>query len=97
MISMTAVMALTCRLAFILVLAPLLMQRLNAATNPMTHANRLIYAGALTGVLSAVFLLVSAIFVPEVAVAYLSQYYWVATFVLSYSIAPLCSRYFPRH
>ncbi|MGB3934513.1 MAG: hypothetical protein WBL29_02245 [Burkholderiales bacterium] len=63
---------------------------------PMGHLNRLLYAFALTAALGGIFIIVSAIAAPDVMVAFISQPYWVAIFVLSYLAAPFVGRYIKR-
>jgi len=62
----------------------------------MSHWNRLIYAAALTAAIGGIFVIASAIVAPDVMVAFISQPYWVAIFVLSYLVAPFVGRYIKR-
>ncbi len=63
---------------------------------PMSHFNRLLYAFALTALISMVIIFLSAIVVPDAMAAFISQPYWVAIFVLSYFVAPFVSRHLKR-
>lgn len=62
----------------------------------MGHLNRLLYAFALTVLISLVFIFLSAFVAPDTMVAFISQPYWVAIFVLSYLVAPFLGRYIKR-
>jgi cellulose synthase/poly-beta-1,6-N-acetylglucosamine synthase-like glycosyltransferase len=62
----------------------------------MGHVNRLLYAFALTVLISMVFIFLSAIVAPDAMAAFISQPYWVAIFVLSYLVAPFLGRYIKR-
>jgi len=64
----------------------------------MNHWRRLVYAMILSGVLIAVFILVTAIFASDVMVASLEQPYWaVVVLVLSYLLAPMVGRYIKQY
>ncbi len=62
----------------------------------MSHAQRLFYAGAFTGVATAILLLIWVFVSPETVATFFSEHYWVAVFVVCYLFAPIASRYLPH-
>ena len=60
----------------------------------MSHLRRVYYAAALTAVAVAIFILVSAVFAPDVMAASLKAPYWlIVVFVLAYLAVPFVGRY----
>jgi hypothetical protein len=59
----------------------------------MNQLSRLSYAFGLTVLVSGIVFMVLPVFAPDVALAFVTEPYWVAIFVLAYLIAPVVSRY----
>jgi hypothetical protein len=62
----------------------------------MSHTQRLLYAGAFTGVATAISLFVWVFVSPETVTTFFREPYWVALFVVAYLLAPVVSRYLPH-